>query len=67
MPDKQDSRSLSRRDFLKNTTIGASAAGAAVALTATSAQAATPAAGSADAAGYSETEHVRTYYDLARF
>ena len=53
----------SRRDFLKMAGVGTVAAGAA-------AVAAKPAKADADAqgkAGYRETKHVKTYYELARF
>jgi len=52
-------KSLPRRDFLK-------AAGvASVALTSKSAMAAVPETGSTS--GYQETDHVKKYYELARF
>ena len=53
----------SRRDFLKMAGVGTVAAGAAVV-------AAEPAKADADPqgkAGYRETKHVKTYYELARF
>lgn len=56
----------SRRDFLKAAgATGAAAGVAAVALSGKSVEAATPDNG--QRAGYRETEHVKTYYELARF
>ncbi len=56
----------SRRDFLKAAGVTGAAAGvAAVALSGKSAEAASPDVGKS--AGYRETEHVKTYYELARF
>ena len=56
----------SRRDFLKAAGVtGAAAGAAAVTLSGTKAEAATPDDG--QKAGYRETEHVKTYYELARF
>ena len=59
-------KALPRREFIRNSGVALGAAGAAVAMS-----------GSARAAGidtdeqstgdYQETEHVKTYYDLARF
>ncbi len=57
---------LPRRDFLKAAGITGGAAGvAAMALTSKSAKAAVPETGSKS--GYQETEHVKKYYELARF
>ena len=56
----------SRRDFLKATGVtGGVAAVAAVALNSKSVKAAVPESGKS--AGYRETEHVKKYYELARF
>ena len=56
----------SRREFLKAAgATGAAAGAAAVVLSGNKAQAATPDDGKQ--AGYRETEHVKTYYELARF
>lgn len=61
-----EKKMLPRREFLKATgATGAAAGVAAVVLSGASAKAAVPEAG--DSAGYQETEHVKTYYDLARF
>ncbi len=63
---KNDQQSLPRREFLKAAGISGAVAGvAAVALSGTSASAAVPEKGKS--AGYQETEHVKTYYELARF
>ena len=56
----------SRREFLKAAgATGAAAGAAAVVLSENQAQAAKPDSG--QKAGYRETEHVKTYYELARF
>jgi len=62
---KTDKRT-SRRDFLKAAGVtGAAAGAAAVALSGEQAKAASPETGKG--AGYRETKHVKTYYELARF
>jgi nitrous oxide reductase len=59
-------KSLPRRDFLKAAGLAGGAAGvAAVALTANSSQAAAPAG--RKESGYRETEHIRKYYESARY
>lgn len=64
MKDNKDDRPVTaRRAFLKLSTLGVAAAGAAVAMAPTKpAEAAEPAG-----TGYRETAHVRTYYETARF
>lgn len=62
---------VDRRAFLRTVGLGAGAAGAAAALAAggASAEASAPStdpSGKTDA-GYRKTDHVRRYYDLARF
>lgn len=58
---------LGRREFLKKATVTGAAAGvAAVVLSQESAEAAV-ASDSPKSSGYRETDHVKTYYDLARF
>ncbi len=58
----------SRRDFLRNTATAVGAAGgAAVALATGSAEAAEPAPRADGSVGYHETDHIRTYYELAKF
>ena len=58
-------KSSSRRDALKVLGLGVGVAGAA-ALASTPAKALDPSA-KKGGAGYQETDHVKTYYDLARF
>ena len=53
-----------RRDFLKLAGVAAVTGGTALAAGKTEAEAAEV---SKDAGGYRETEHVRTYYESARF
>lgn len=62
---------VDRRSFLRTVGLGAGAAGAAAALAAGTASAeasteSTDPTGKKDA-GYRKTDHVRRYYDLARF
>ncbi len=71
MPDHQktpDTRkakaAVSRRGFL--TAVGAGSGAAAVMAVAGPASASEPDAASANAGGYSETDHVRAYYDAIR-
>ena len=62
----KEKKSLPRRDFLKAAGLTGGAAGvAAFALSTKSAKAAVPVTGSKS--GYQETEHVKKYYELARF
>ena len=63
---KEVKKSLPRRDFLKVAGLtGATAGVAAVALKTKSAKADISGAGAKS--GYQETEHVKKYYELARF
>ncbi len=64
MSQTPDSKAASRREFFKAAGLGAVAAGAAGVAGASPAKAA--AASSEPAAGYAETAHVKTYYDLAK-
>lgn len=64
MADK-NAKTLPRRDFLKAAGLTGAAAGAAVALSGKRAEAAVSEADGKS--GYQETEHVMTYYELARF
>ena len=67
MNKKEEAGSVGRRDFLRKAGLGAGTAGAvAVGLSAASAQAKTPEAG-ASGAGYQETDHVKKFYELAKF
>ncbi len=57
-----------RRDFFKKAGAGVGAAGAAaVVLKAEPSKAAAPVVDGRGGRGYQETEHVKTYYKLARF
>jgi len=60
-----DQAKAGRRDFLKLAGIGAVTGGVALATGQETAKADDKA--SPTAAGYRETEHVKAYYDLARF
>ena len=63
---EKELKSAGRRKFLKTAGLGAGAVGAAaVSVVATPEAKAVDA--SQDGAGYQETKHVRTYYELARF
>jgi hypothetical protein len=61
-----DRKDLDRRSFMKLAGLGAGAASASIGLGATEA-AADNAKGKPEHAGYRETEHVKTYYKMARF
>ncbi len=56
-----------RRDFFKKAGLGAGAAAAAVVVTASKAGAVEAASPSSKGSGYTETDHVRKFYELARF
>ncbi len=58
-------KSLPRRDFLKAAGIAGGAAGLAAATLTSKSQAAVPEG--RKSAGYRETEHVRKYYESARY
>lgn len=64
MDHKEDNAAMKRRDFLKVATVGA-AVGAAVVVSG-EAQAAVVSADAENKSGYSKTDHVAKYYDLAR-
>jgi hypothetical protein len=64
MDKNLDTKAASRRDFFKKTGVGvAVAAGTVAGVAPQEARAASPDAGSA---GYAETAHVKTYYELAK-
>lgn len=64
---KQEEK-LGRREFLRKAAITGGAAGvAAVALSQGSAEAAVVSDDRKKSAGYQETEHVKTFYELSRF
>jgi hypothetical protein len=63
--DKREPAKVDRRNFLKQAGVVIGTAGTAAAAGSTEVLAKTDDA-SSEAAGYRETEHVRTYYKLAR-
>ncbi len=63
---KKETASLDRRDFFRKVGLGAGAA-AAAGLGASAAQAAAADRKPVKGSGYRETDHVKTYYKLARF
>jgi 2-methylcitrate dehydratase PrpD len=66
MKNKKSKTSGARREFLKTATLGVGAAAVAgTLLKGDDAKAKTPLK-SLEGAGYSETEHVKKYYELAR-
>ncbi len=65
MSAKDKDAVVGRRDFLKLSGVAAATGGTALAVGNTEAEAAEAAHGSS--AGYRETDHVKTYYKLARF
>ena len=68
MSEKKEAGTMGRRDFFRKAGLGAGAAGAvAVTLSRTPAKAAEAGGKAPDGKGYQETEHVKKYYDLARF
>jgi hypothetical protein len=62
---KKEEINADRRNFFKKAGLGAGAA--AVAMTASQAGAVEVDTSTSKGAGYSETDHVRKYYELARF
>lgn len=66
MEEKAEGIRTDRRGFLRFAGLGTLASGAALAA-GTAPETAEAAAPSPDAAGYRETEHVKTYYATARF
>ncbi len=68
MSEKKKAETMGRRDFFRKAGLGAGAAGAvAVTLSRTPAKAATGGGKAPDGKGYQETDHVKKYYELARF
>jgi hypothetical protein len=63
---ENDRKDLDRRSFMKLAGLGAGAAGATIGLGAAEAGA-SEAKAKPEHAGYRETEHVKTYYRMARF
>jgi nitrous oxide reductase len=67
MSKENESQKNSRREFLKSASLATGAVGViAVAVSSTSAQAKVS-KGEVSQSGYQETEHVKKYYELARF
>ncbi len=64
--DQDQTKKLDRRSLLKGASLALGAAGV-TAATANTVAAAPAVADKAKTAGYNETDHVRTYYKLARF
>jgi len=65
MKTRKEKQRVARRDLLKLAGLGSVAGAAAIAKSAGKAEAAAEV--DAKSSGYRETEHVRTYYDLAKF
>ena len=65
MPDRDEKVAADRRNFLKLAGVGTLTGGAALALGRTEADASE--APSKDGKSYRETDHVKTFYDTARF
>jgi anaerobic selenocysteine-containing dehydrogenase len=65
MSKEKDGNTVPRRDFLRLAGLGGVAGAAAVAGASGAAEAASPEDGKS--AGYRETAHVKTYYELAKF
>lgn len=63
----QEKEHLGRRDFIKKVGLSAGAAGVAAVAVSETTEAATPTKAKTSGAGYKETDHVRTYYELAAF
>ncbi|MFY7779570.1 MAG: twin-arginine translocation signal domain-containing protein [Tagaea sp.] len=63
MDKNPETKAASRRDFFKKTGLGVAVAAGAAGAAPGAAKASAPAA---DAAGYAETAHVKTYYELAK-
>ena len=65
---KKAATDVNRRDFFRKVGLGAGAVGAAaVSLSSDKAKAAQPAKASSQGAGYQESDHVKKFYELARF
>ncbi|MHA1599753.1 MAG: formate dehydrogenase [Alphaproteobacteria bacterium] len=65
---KKAAAKLGRRDFFRKAGLGAGVAGAAaVGLSASKGQAAVPGKDATKGIGYQETEHVKKFYELAKF
>ena len=64
---KSEDQALARRDFFKKAGLGIGAAGAAAVTMVAGEGEAAEVSSSSHAAGYRETAHVKTFYELARF
>ncbi len=64
MKTRKEKQQVARRDLLKMAGLGGVAGAAAIATSTGKAEAAEA---DVKSSGYRETEHVRTYYDLAKF
>ena len=64
---KSEDQAMARRDFFRKAGLGIGAAGAAAVTLVAGEGEAAELTGSADASGYRETAHVKTFYELARF
>lgn len=64
---KKDEKAMDRRDFFRKAGLGVGVAGVAAAGLTKDATAAESGKRSASSAGYRETDHVKKYYELARF
>ncbi len=68
MKENEGIKSVERRNFMKKAGLGVGAVGAvAVGLPQTSAAAAPGTGAKPGKSGYRETEHVKKYYEMARF
>ncbi len=68
MKENEGIKSVERRNFMKKAGLGVGAVGAvAVALPKTSAAAVPGTSAKPGKSGYRETEHVKKYYEMARF
>ena len=64
---KSEDQALARRDFFKKAGLGLGVAGAAAVTTVAGEGEAADAAKPDNAAGYRDSAHVKTFYELARF
>ncbi|PLX38144.1 MAG: formate dehydrogenase [Hyphomicrobiales bacterium] len=67
MTEKNKPHDMSRRDFFRQSGMAVGAAGGAAVALATGAEAAEPETRGKNSVGYRETDHIRTYYELAKF
>ena len=64
---KEKAKEMGRRDFFRKATLGAGVAGVAAAGMAKGAAASDSGKQMASGSGYRETDHVKKFYELARF